>query len=94
MADYHHMSEFNSAKGKYPIYRRLTVLETTRESSSKTRGIGINYVPVHVEPCVVLRGKWLRLAGFAIGQKVLAVVNQGEISLTPQPADVSRTSKE
>ncbi|WDE04121.1 type I addiction module toxin, SymE family [Thalassomonas viridans] len=90
MAEYHHTPEPVSAKVKYPIYRQLTVLETTRESSSKTRGIGINYVPVNLEPCIVLRGKWLRRAGFPAGQKVSVAVNQGEINITPKAAALHR----
>ncbi|WP_281558306.1 SymE family type I addiction module toxin [Thalassomonas sp. RHCl1] len=82
MAECHHTSEPGSAKVKYPIYRQLTVLETTCESAGKTRGIGINYVPVHLEPCIVLRGKWLRQAGFPVGHKVSVVINQEEIIIT------------
>jgi len=84
MAEYHHTPEQDLAKVKYPIYRQLTVLETTCQSALKTRGIGINYVPVNLEPCIVLRGKWLRKAGFAIGEKVTVAVNKGEINLTPK----------
>ncbi|WDE09339.1 type I addiction module toxin, SymE family [Thalassomonas viridans] len=51
----------------------------------KTRGIGINYVPVKLEPCVVLRGKWLRQAGFPAGQKISVVVNQAEVVIRPKP---------
>ncbi|WDE01117.1 SymE family type I addiction module toxin [Thalassomonas actiniarum] len=84
MAECHHTPELASAKVKYPIYRQLTVLETSCESPAKSRGIGINYVPVNLEPCIVLRGKWLRQAGFAIGQKITVAVNQGDINLTPK----------
>ncbi|WP_281558136.1 SymE family type I addiction module toxin [Thalassomonas sp. RHCl1] len=84
MAEYHHTSEPGPAKVKYPIYRQLTVLETSCESAGKTRGIGINYVPVNIEPCVVLRGKWLRRAGFSVGQKVSVMVNQEEIVIKPK----------
>ncbi|WDE12949.1 SymE family type I addiction module toxin [Thalassomonas haliotis] len=91
MAEYYHTPEHCFAKVKYPAYRQLTVLETTRESSLKTRGIGINYVPVNLEPCIVLRGKWLGQAGFAIGQKVSVVINQDEIMLSPQQADIGRS---
>ncbi|WDE13384.1 SymE family type I addiction module toxin [Thalassomonas haliotis] len=83
MAEYHHTSEPGSAKVKYPIYRQLTVQETVCCTASKTRGIGINYVPVKLEPCIVLRGKWLKLAGFATGQKIGITVNQGELIITP-----------
>ncbi|WP_281559212.1 SymE family type I addiction module toxin [Thalassomonas sp. RHCl1] len=82
MAEYHHTPELSSAKVKYPSYRQLTVLETTCESATKTRGIGINYVPVNLEPCLVLRGKWLHRAGFSIGQKVRVVIKPDEIVLT------------
>ncbi|WDE13439.1 SymE family type I addiction module toxin [Thalassomonas haliotis] len=84
MAEYHHTPEPVSAKVKYPIYRQLTVQETVCGTASKTRGIGINYVPVKLEPCMVLRGKWLRRAGFAVGQKVSIKVNQGEIHIIPK----------
>ncbi|WDE02476.1 SymE family type I addiction module toxin [Thalassomonas actiniarum] len=84
MAEHHHTSEPGSAKVKYPIYRKLTVLETSCESAGKTRGIGINYVPVNLEPCIVLRGKWLRRAGFSAGQKVNVVIDQEEIVIKPK----------
>ncbi|WDE10239.1 SymE family type I addiction module toxin [Thalassomonas haliotis] len=86
MAEYHHTSEPDSAKVKYPTYRQLTVQETVCCTASKTRGIGINYVPVKLEPCIVLRGKWLKLAGFATGQKISIRVNQGQLIITPKLA--------
>jgi len=86
MAAYHHTPEPVSAKVKYPIYRQLTVQETVCGTTGKSRGIGINYVPVKLEPCIVLRGKWLRLAGFPTGQKLSIVVNQEEIVITPKQA--------
>ena len=85
MAEYHHTPEPGSAKVKYPTYRQLTVLETTCGSAVKTRGIGVNYVPVNLEPCLVLRGKWLRQAGFNVGSKVSIAVNRDEITITPRP---------
>jgi len=87
MAEYHHTPAQSSAKVKYPIYRQLTVQETICEAAAKSRGIGINYVPVKIEPCIVLRGKWLRKAGFSLGQKVNVVVNQGEVNITPKQVD-------
>ncbi|WDE05851.1 type I addiction module toxin, SymE family [Thalassomonas viridans] len=87
MAKYHHTPESGPEKVNYPIYRHLTVLETTRESAGKTRGIGINYVPVHLEPCIVLRGDWLRQAGFTTGRKVRVVINQEEMVIKPKPLD-------
>ncbi|WDD97501.1 SymE family type I addiction module toxin [Thalassomonas actiniarum] len=86
MAEYHHTSEPGSAKVKYPIYRQLTVQETICGTAARTRGVGINYVPVKLEPCIVLRGKWLKLAGFAIGQKISIRVNQGELIITSRQA--------
>ncbi|WDE05313.1 type I addiction module toxin, SymE family [Thalassomonas viridans] len=82
MAEYHHTPESNLAKAKYPTFRRLTVLETTCEATTRPRGIGINYVPVNLEPCIVLRGKWLRQAGFPTGEKVRVTVNKGELLIT------------
>ncbi|WDE11031.1 SymE family type I addiction module toxin [Thalassomonas haliotis] len=84
MAEYHHTPAPGPAKAKYPIYRKLTVLETTRESAPKTRGIGINYVPVSLEPCLVLRGKWLRRAGFTAGKKVVVVIHEDELTIKPK----------
>ncbi|WDE05032.1 type I addiction module toxin, SymE family [Thalassomonas viridans] len=92
MAEYHHTPDPVSAKVKYPIYRQLTVLETTRESAGKTRGIGINYVPVNLEPCIVLRGKWLRQAGFLAGQKVSIVISQEKMVITPKQACLHRAA--
>ncbi|WDD98546.1 SymE family type I addiction module toxin [Thalassomonas actiniarum] len=94
MAEYHHTSEPAQAKVKYPIYRRLSVQETICESAAKSRGIGINYVPVKIEPCIVLRGKWLRKAGFAVGQKVNVIVNQGQVVITPKQACLDRSAED
>ncbi|WDE13811.1 SymE family type I addiction module toxin [Thalassomonas haliotis] len=93
MAKCHHTTELGSAKVKYPIYRQLTVLETVFESAAKTRGIGINYVPVNLEPCIVLRGKWLRQAGFTVGQKLSIKVNQEEIHIIPKLIGLAQTAK-
>ncbi|WDE10129.1 SymE family type I addiction module toxin [Thalassomonas haliotis] len=41
-------------------------------------------MPVNLEPCIVLRGKWLRQAGFAIGRKVSIVINPEEILIKPK----------
>ena len=84
MAKSHHTSEFVSATVKYPRYRQLTVQETICDSAVKIRGTGINYVPVNLEPCIVLKGKWLNKAGFSIGQKVTLVINVGEVIITPK----------
>ncbi|WDE04845.1 type I addiction module toxin, SymE family [Thalassomonas viridans] len=83
MAEYHHTS-LAPAKAKYPVIRHLTVLETTCESAVKVRGVGINYVPVNLEPCIIIRGKWLRQAGFATGQKVRITVNEQDLRITPK----------
>ena len=83
MAEYHHTSEPGSAKVKYPTSRQLTVLETVCESAVKIRGIGINYMPVNLEPCIVLRGKWLKEAGFAMGQKVTVTIKESELLIKP-----------
>ncbi|WP_281560852.1 SymE family type I addiction module toxin [Thalassomonas sp. RHCl1] len=94
MAEYHHTPEPVSAKVKYPIYRQLTVLETSCESAAKTRGIGINYVPVNLEPCIVLRGKWLRQAGFLVGQKISIAVNREQLLITPKQLYAKRAVEE
>ncbi|WDE14366.1 type I addiction module toxin, SymE family [Thalassomonas haliotis] len=76
------MPEPVSAKVKYPIYRQLTLQKAVCESTVKVRGIGINYAPVNLEPCIVLGGKWLRQAGFLTGQKVSSTVNQQQMIIT------------
>ncbi|WDE13510.1 SymE family type I addiction module toxin [Thalassomonas haliotis] len=83
MADANHTSELCSAKVKYPYTRQLTVLETICENTPKTRGVGLNYVPVVLEPYIVLRGKWLTQAGFTIGEKVTVTVNQDILMVLP-----------
>ncbi|WDE12838.1 hypothetical protein [Thalassomonas haliotis] len=88
MAEFHHTSEPDSAKVKYPTYRQLTVQQTVSCTASKTRGIGINYVPVKLEPCIVLRGKWLKLAGFTAGKR--SVSGEVKVSL---PSHLSRQAK-
>ena len=64
------------------------MLEIVCESAVKIRSI--NYNPVNIEPCIVLRGKWLRLAGFPVGDKVTITINQQEISITPKPLGSGR----
>ena len=83
MAEYNHTSELRPKKVKYPTIRQLTVLETVCESARKIRSIGINYLPVKLEPCVVLQGKWLREAGFPIGQKLTVTVHKDKLVITP-----------
>ncbi|WDE13569.1 SymE family type I addiction module toxin [Thalassomonas haliotis] len=85
MAESNHTSELSSAKVKYPTTRQLTVLETICENAAKTRGVGLNYVPVTLEPYIVLRGKWLAQAGFPLGQKITVTTNQDELVITPTP---------
>jgi len=83
MADFNHTPESGSAKVKVPASRQLTVLETICETAGKTRGVGLNYVPVVLEPYIVLRGKWLSQAGFSVGQKITVTVNQDGLMITP-----------
>ncbi|WDE00819.1 SymE family type I addiction module toxin [Thalassomonas actiniarum] len=93
MAESNHTSEPRPAKVKYPASRQLTVLETICENAAKTRGVGLNYVPVTLEPYIVLRGKWLTQAGFAVGQKVTVTANQDELVITPTPASPEPAAK-
>ncbi|WDD99062.1 SymE family type I addiction module toxin [Thalassomonas actiniarum] len=83
MAEYHHTSEPRPAKAKYPTSRQLTVLETACQTSLKPRGIGVNYVPVKLEPCIVLRGKWLKQAGFTIGEKITVTALGRQLVIQP-----------
>ena len=93
MAESHNTPESRSAKEKYPTSRQLTILETVCESAVKIRGVGISYVPVNLEPCAVLRGKWLREAGFPIGQKITVTVKEGELVITPSPTSAISASE-
>ena len=83
MADYHHTPEPSPAKVKYPLTRKLTILETVCAPTGKHRGPGFNYTPVNLQPCIFLQGKWLRQAGFPIGGKVTITVNRGQLVITP-----------
>ncbi|WDE11027.1 SymE family type I addiction module toxin [Thalassomonas haliotis] len=94
MAEYHHTPEPRPAKAKYPATRQLKVLETTSGTQVRPRDIGINYVPVNLEPCIVLRGKWLREAGFIIGEKVTVIVNKGSLLIKPNQAPSGPTGKQ
>lgn len=51
----------------------------------KSKRITMGYVPTSkpgVElPCLKLRGRWLREAGFAIGQKLKVEVNEGRLMI-------------
>ena len=93
MAESNHTSELSSAKVKYPATRQLTVLETICENAAKTRGGGLNYVPVTLEPYIVLRGKWLAQAGFTVGGKVTVTLNPDELLITPNPAPPELAAK-
>ncbi|WDE11525.1 SymE family type I addiction module toxin [Thalassomonas haliotis] len=83
MADYHHTPEPRSAKAKYPLTRKLTILETICAPAVRKKGPGFHYTPVNLQPCIFLQGKWLRQAGFPIGGKVVVTVNQGQLTITP-----------
>ncbi|WDD97573.1 SymE family type I addiction module toxin [Thalassomonas actiniarum] len=83
MAEYHHTSELCPKEAKYPTIRQLTVLETVLNSVVKVRGAGINYLPVNLQPCLILQGKWLHEAGFPIGQKVTVTVEKDRLVLKP-----------
>lgn len=79
--------EFRSSQDKFPLTRQLTVLETVIESKTKIRGAGVTYSPVQLEPCIILRGKWLRGAGFNIGQKITITVDEGVLVISPRSPD-------
>ena len=84
MAESNSTLESCSAKEKYPKTRKLTVLETVCSPTASPHGhVGVSYVPVQLEPCMVLRGKWLKEAGFTIGQKFIVTINPDELILTP-----------
>ncbi|WDE04158.1 type I addiction module toxin, SymE family [Thalassomonas viridans] len=86
MADFNHTPEPRSAKVKYPASRQLTVLETVCETAAKSHRPGLHCVPVILEPYIVLRGKWLKQAGFTVGQKVTVTANQNGLMITPSLA--------
>ncbi|WDE03699.1 type I addiction module toxin, SymE family [Thalassomonas viridans] len=86
MADSNHTPEPSSAKVKYPGPRQLTVLETICETAAKPHRAGLHCIPVTLEPYIVLRGKWLKQAGFTVGQKVTVTTNQNGLMITPSQA--------
>ncbi|WDE04574.1 type I addiction module toxin, SymE family [Thalassomonas viridans] len=94
MAEYHHTPELPPAKAKYPATRQLTVLKTLSNSSVKGARPGINYLPVNLEPCIVLRGKWFKDAGFTIDEKVTVTVNQGELTIKLNQALLTQGGKQ
>ncbi len=85
MAETHSTLESRSAKAKFPYTRQLTILETVCHSTARLKGVGISYIPVHLEPCAVLRGKWLKEAGFSIGQKITVQVSINSLTIIPSP---------
>ena len=73
----------SNTKGKFPYTRSITVLETVNEAAVKSKAVGVNYVPVQLEPCIVLRGKWLKDAGFDIKHKLTINVRHNQLILEP-----------
>ena len=74
--------EHQPTRDKYPQTRHLKVLETVVETPPKVRRVGVTYVPVQLEPCIVLRGKWIREAGFDIGQETTITVESNKLLIT------------
>lgn len=68
---------------KFPYTRQLTVLETATTPRARAQSIGVHYIPVQLEPCIVLSGKWLREAGFTTQQKVAVQVQEGALNIKP-----------
>lgn len=98
MANTHSTPQPRSAKApcpqnRYPQTRHLTILETVCEASTKIKGIGVHYAPVQLEPCALLRGKWLRDAGFDIGQKVTVTIKDRELIITPRTPSLSNSTQ-
>jgi hypothetical protein len=65
----------------FPYTRQLTVLETATTPRTRAQSIGVHYIPVQLEPCIVLSGKWLREAGFHSQQKVAVQVEEGALNI-------------
>ena len=74
----------STTKDKLPYTRNITVLETVSEAAVKSKAVGVNYVPINLEPCIVLRGKWLKEAGFDIRHKLTITVEHNQLRLAPQ----------
>lgn len=60
---------------------------TALNSSAKPRRLTVGYKPLKspgVEvPCLRLRGRWLRDAGFEIGRSVRVDVSEGRLTIEP-----------
>lgn len=65
-----------------PNTRNITVLETVVEPSKKVRSAGLTYIPVQLEPFIVLRGQWLTDIGFEPGQKLTVHVEHNLLQIT------------
>ena len=68
--------EFHSSQEKFRKFRYLTVLETVLESHTRIRSVGLTYLPIELEPCIVLHGEWLADAGFNTGDQVTVRVSE------------------
>lgn len=76
--------ESRSPQVYFPITRKVTVLETITENSVKTRSTGLIYIPVQLEPCIVLRGNWLQGMGFDVGNKLTVYIEHNLLQITPR----------
>jgi len=54
------------------------------EPPSKARSV-VSLLSRRLEPCIVLRGKWIKDAGFNIGQKVTVTVESNALHITHSP---------
>ena len=66
---------------QFPYTRQLTVLETATTPRARAPSIGVHYIPVQLEPCIVLSGKCLRDAGFNSQQKIAVQVEEGALNI-------------
>ena len=82
MAKTNNTLEPRPAKAKFPYTRQLTVLESLCEST-KSNDAGVNYRPIHIIPCAILKGKWFARAGFTPGHKMTIQVSENKLVITP-----------
>ena len=76
MVDSDDTPEPSSPQEKSIKARYLTIQDTVIEAPAKVRCVGITVVPVKLEPFLLLRGKWLKDAGFPSGQEVRISIEQ------------------
>ncbi|CAA0095288.1 Uncharacterised protein [BD1-7 clade bacterium] len=93
MAEDHITLESRSAKEKSPTpstIRYTKVLETI-PVKQRTRSAGVHYIPIDIDPCIVMSGKWLSKHGFVIGEDLTIELSNDCMIIRPKKAYKARS---